>query len=110
MKPSLKDDEQPYAEEAEDDDDENNAIMKEEAKYKPDRRGRIRRDWCDEEVEWLTAWILRQKSGSHLIWTKCVAEIRSDVNTQELFEGNCHLCKDKLRDKYRRMRAEGLVD
>ena len=79
------------------------------SKYVPDRRGRIRMDWSEMEIDWLTTWVQNQDSGKNLNWNRCVLQIQADSTVRDIFESNCHLCKDKLREKYRRLKAEGIV-
>lgn len=104
-KPSIDADQQPYV-------DEDDEVVKPNvvgSKYVPDRRGRIRMDWSELEITWLTNWVQKQDSGKHLNWNRCVSQIQADSSVRVTFENNCHLCKDKLREKYRRLKAEGVV-
>lgn len=76
-------------------------------KNAPDRRGRIRTDWSDLEIRWLIDWIERQETGKNLNWSNCVLQIKADSSIRSLFESRCHLCKEKLREKYKRLKAQG---
>ncbi len=108
QKASVPDDEQPYIEDEEEEGRKNQEFMIFKGNA-PDRRGRIRTDWSDLEIRWLINWIERQESGKNLNWSNCVLQIKADASVRSLFESRCHLCKEKLREKYKRLKAQDLV-